>query len=111
MRRGLPPPTSPARGEGGAALHFETLSFACVKAFGTPIAAPASRQLSLSRQADCRLRPYDRRGIPFSGQRLRLRAVKAHRQVEGSLRCRKPIGFLVLSRTLVLEVDIERTVR
>src|ERR1700730_5418077 len=73
--------------------------------------APARRQLLLSRQAHRCLRLHDRRGIPFPGQRLRLRAVEAHGQVEGSLRRRKPVGFHVLARTFVLEVKIERTVR
>src|ERR1700687_4033388 len=70
-----------------------------------------SSQLLLSRQTHRSLRIHDGRGIPFSGQRLRLRTVEAHGQIEGYLTRRKPIGFLVLARVLVLEVKLERAVR
>jgi len=49
-------------------------------------------------------------GTPFTGERLGLRAIEPHSQVKGSLRCGKPIGFLVLSRTLVLEIEVKRAI-
>jgi hypothetical protein len=54
---------------------------------------------------------YDRRRTPFSGERGRLRRVKAHGQVEWSFRRRQPVGFLVLARAFVLEIEVERAVR
>ena len=71
--------------------------------------AAVSFQL-LGRQAWQSLDLCDRRGTPFTGERLGLRAIEPHSQVKGSLRCGKPIGFLVLSRTLVLEIEVKRAI-
>src|SRR6516165_8331884 len=48
---------------------------------------------------------------PFAGNRLRLRGVGAHRQIERRLRTRKPVGLLVRPRTFVLKIKVERPVR
>ena len=75
--------------------------------FARPVAgaeAPACRQLSLGRYAYRCLRLHNRRRIPFAGQRFRLRRVQAHRQIEGSLRRGKPVGFEFLAGARVLEI-------
>src|SRR5882672_6104295 len=56
------------------------------------------------------LHPCDRRRAPFTGERLGLWTIEPHGQVERGLRRGKPIGFLVLSRALVLKIDIERAI-
>ena len=43
-------------------------------------------------------------------ERVALGGIEAHRQVEGALRRRQPIRFLVRARALILEIKIERSV-
>jgi hypothetical protein len=64
----------------------------------------------LSRQAGKHLQLRDHRWVPLAGERLSLRGVEAHGQIEGPCRGRQPVGFLVLTRAFVLEVNIERAV-
>src|ERR1700730_16758108 len=52
----------------------------------------------------------DRRRVPFAGERLGFRGVQAHCQIEWSPRRGEPVGFHVLSGTLVLEIEIERAI-
>src|ERR1700722_11287504 len=52
-----------------------------------------------------------RRRAPFSRECFGLGTIKAHGQVKCPLRRRKPVGFLVLAWALVLEIEVERTVR
>src|ERR1700732_1415896 len=54
---------------------------------------------------------HGRRRIPLAGERVELRDVEAHCQVEWPLRRGKPVGLFVLSWALVLEVEVERAVR
>ena len=74
------------------------------------VTADAQSTMLLSDQAWKSLRPRDRRRVPFAGKRLGLRGVEAHGQIEGAFRRRQPVGFLVLARALVLEIEIERAV-
>jgi hypothetical protein len=53
------------------------------------------------------LHSMHRRGVPFAGQRVSLRGVKAHGQVKFPLRRGQPVGFSVLAGALVLEIKIE----
>src|SRR6267378_5498662 len=69
--------------------------------------APALQPTLLSRLTHRRLHLRDRRRIPFAGERLRLRSVQAHGQIERSLRGGKPVGFHVLSGTFVLEIEVK----
>jgi hypothetical protein len=78
---------------------------------GAGAEGPARRQFLLGRNAHRCLRLDNRRGIPSAGQRLGLRRVQAHRQIEWRPRRGKPVGFELLAGTVVLEVKIERTVR
>jgi hypothetical protein len=57
------------------------------------------------------LRLHDWRWIPLAGQRLRLRRIEAHGEIVRPFRRRQPVRLLVGTRTLVLEVKIERAVR
>src|SRR5262249_36368287 len=61
----------------------------------------------LAAQAGCCRGARHRRRIPFAGQRLRIRCVEPHGQVEASLRRREPVGLLVLAGILVLNVEYE----
>jgi hypothetical protein len=54
---------------------------------------------------------HDWRRVPFAGERVGLRGVKTHSQVERSLRRGKPVGFLVGTRTFILEIEVERAIR
>ena len=53
----------------------------------------------------------DRRRVPFTRQRIALWRIEPHGQVEGSPWRWKPICFHVRAGTLVLEINIERTIR
>src|SRR6516225_9503797 len=46
----------------------------------------------------------DRRWVPLAGERLRVRRVKPHQQVELAFWGREPVGFLVCARTFILEI-------
>ena len=66
-----------------------------------------SIRLLLLRQGVGKTRSFHhRRRTPFAGQRCRLRGVEAHGQIERPLRRRQPVGFLVLARAFVLEVEV-----
>ena len=52
----------------------------------------------------------DGRRIPFASQRLGLRAIETHAQVERPLRRGQPVGFLILAPAFILEIRIERAV-
>lgn len=52
-----------------------------------------------------------RRRAPLAGEGFRSRTIETHGQVERRLRSRKPDGFLVRPRALVLEVDVQRAIR
>src|SRR5947207_3750172 len=59
----------------------------------------------------CRLDFDDWRRVPFAGERLRLRAVKTHAHVEWGLWRGQPVGFLLFAGTLILEIQVKRTIR
>src|SRR4051812_16747226 len=69
-----------------------------------------SRALLLGRQGRRGLDRRYRRWVPIAGERLRLRRVEPHGQVERTFRGGKPVYFLVLARSLVLNVQVERAV-
>src|SRR5262245_16345858 len=71
----------------------------------------ALRETSLDLQHRRSLILHDRWGVPFAGQGLALRGIEAHSQIEGPLRCGQPVGLLAGARTVVLEVQVERTIR
>src|SRR4029450_12130299 len=71
----------------------------------------ALREASLRLHHRRRLVLYDRRGGPFAGQGLALRGIEAGGQMEGPLRGGQPVGLLASTRTVVLEVQVERTIR
>src|SRR5215469_11464916 len=56
-------------------------------------------------------RARDRRRVPLAGKGLRSGRIKAHQQIECAFRGWKPVGFLVRTRTFILEIKIERSVR
>src|SRR5215475_2283887 len=53
---------------------------------------------------------HDRRRVPFAGQGLTLWGVEAHGQIERRLRGGQPVGLFASTRTVVLEVQVERTI-
>src|SRR5215469_11662281 len=69
------------------------------------------RWCSLSHKVRRSLELRDGRRVPLAGEGVRLRGVEAHRQVESPLRRRQPVDLFVRSRTLVLEVEVQRAVR
>ena len=50
-------------------------------------------------------------GDPLSDQRILLGRLHAHGEVEKGLRRRKPVRLLVRPGVLVLDVEVERTIR
>ena len=49
--------------------------------------------------------------VPLSDQRILLGRLHAHGEVEKGLRRRKPVRLLVRPGVLVLDVEVERTIR
>ena len=60
----------------------------------------------LSRQARKVRNLRDRRRIPFTCERVGLRRVEAHGQIEGSLRRWQPVRLTVLAGALVLDLNV-----
>ena len=52
-----------------------------------------------------------RRRVPFTGQRIALRCIETHGEVERPFRCRQPVRLLVGAGALVLEIEVEGAVR
>ena len=70
----------------------------------------AARQQSAAAVPFHLLGSNDRRWIPFASEGFRLRAIKAHGQIETSLWRRKPVALLFLARAVVLEIEVERAI-
>src|SRR5262245_39506229 len=49
----------------------------------------------------------DGRRVPAASEPLRLWAVETHGEIEWPLRCREPVGFLVLARAFILEIEVQ----
>src|SRR5215510_1167976 len=65
----------------------------------------------LTRNSHEGFRLRDWRRVPFAGECLGPRRVEAHGQVERPLWCRQPVGRLVLTWIVVLEIEIQRAIR
>src|SRR5688572_2438370 len=52
----------------------------------------------------------DRRRVPLADERLGFRSVHAQQQIKRLLGRRQPVGFLVLSGALILEIKVKRAV-
>jgi hypothetical protein len=91
--------------------HTEAACSALIEATYPSVGVANKRypeQVLLSNQAWKTLRPHDRRWIPLAGERVGLRTIKAHGQIERSLRCGEPVDLFVRPWALVLEVEVER---
>src|SRR5262245_10130716 len=53
---------------------------------------------------------HDWRRVPLASKCLRFWSVKAHQQVERTFRGRKPVSYLVRTRTCVLEIQVKRSI-
>jgi hypothetical protein len=71
----------------------------------------ARRNRLLTAQAENCLRTRDGGRTPLAGEHLRLRRINAQRQGKRPSGGWKPVGILALTRTFVLKIEIEGTVR
>src|SRR5262245_24599996 len=71
---------------------------------------PQALRIGTWSSGECSFCLPDRRRRPRSIQGLAPRRIQPHRKVELACRSRQPVGFLVRTGPLVLDVDVERAI-